>query len=191
MSDPEPKVVSVNVGAVREIVRDGRVIRTAIWKEPVGGRVRVSRGGLEGDAQADPMVHGGPDKAVYAYAVEDYRYWTEQGLPTHPGLFGENLTLQGVDLGAALPGVRWRIGTAVFEVTQPRLPCYKLGIRVGDPGFPKRFLAAARYGVYLRVAEPGQLGAGDSVQPLGFAAPDDLSSLGDDGVDRRRDVRPP
>jgi MOSC domain-containing protein YiiM len=158
-------VLSVNVGAIREIEWQGQVVTTGIWKHPVSGRVPIRGVNLEGDDQADRDVHGGVNKAVYAYAQEDYDYWRErQGLATSPGLFGENLTVAGIDVPAAIVGERWRIGSAVLEVAQPRLPCFKLGIRLGDPGFPKRFLRAARTGMYLRVVQEGDVAAGDSVR---------------------------
>ncbi|HEX3157908.1 MAG TPA: MOSC domain-containing protein [Gemmatimonadaceae bacterium] len=164
-ADPTPRVLSVNVGAVREVEWRGRTLRTGIWKEPVGERAVALRGvNLEGDDQADRTVHGGPDKAVYAYAMEDYRHWREmEGIAAHPALFGENLTVQGLDLRAALVGERWRVGTALLEVAQPRLPCFKLGIRLGDARFPKRFLAAERLGAYLRIVEEGEVRAGDDI----------------------------
>ncbi len=164
----DPRVQSVNVGAVREILWRERVVRTGIWKHPVGNRaIRVRRLNLDGDDQADRLLHGGPDKAVYAYAAEDYRYWADyEGIATSPGLFGENLTVQGLDLGSALVGERWRVGTALLEVAQPRLPCFKLGVRLGNPRFPKHFLAVGRFGAYLRVVEEGEVGAGDAIQVL-------------------------
>jgi MOSC domain-containing protein YiiM len=160
------KVLSVNLGSIREVQWRGRTIRTAIWKEPIQGPVALSGINLEGDAQADRSVHGGDDKAVYAYAIEDYRYWSGQGVEVHPGLFGENLTLEGVDLGAVAAGEVWQVGTAVLQVTQPRLPCYKLGIRLGDVLFPKRFFAAGRMGAYLRIVEPGRVQAGDTISAI-------------------------
>jgi MOSC domain-containing protein YiiM len=161
----DPQVVAVNVGLIREVTWRGTTVHTGIWKEPVGARAVALRGvNLDGDDQADRRVHGGPDKAVYAYAEEDYRYWTEmEGVLTQPGLFGENLTLRGVELRSALVGERWRVGTALLEVAQPRLPCFKLGIRMGDPYFPKRFLSVARPGAYLRIIEEGELRAGDTI----------------------------
>lgn len=166
--DRDPRVLSVNVGAVREILWRGRVVRTGIWKHPVGDRaIRVRRMNLDGDDQADRAVHGGPDKAVYAYAAEDYRYWADhEGIATSPGLFGENLTVQGLDLRSAVVGERWRVGTALLEVAQPRLPCFKLGVRLAYPRFPRRFLSVARFGAYLRVLEEGEVGAGDAVRVL-------------------------
>ena len=160
-------VLSVNVGAVREVESRGRVVRTGIWKTPVDGPVLVRGVNLAGDDQADRSVHGGPDKAVYAYAVEDYAYWGEREVfPVHAGVFGENLTVQGLDLGRCVIGERWQVGTVVLEVAQPRLPCFKLGIRVGDTTFLKRFQAAIRPGAYLRIIEEGVLTAGDGVRVL-------------------------
>ena len=159
-----PRVLSVNVGAVREVEWRGRLVRTGIWKEPAAGRVAVRGVNFVGDDQADRRVHGGPDKAVYAYAREDYEFWRGEGIRTAVGLFGENLTVEGVDLRAALVGERWSVGSAVLEVAQPRMPCFKLGIRVGDPYFPKRFMAAGRPGAYFRVVQEGDVGAGDTVR---------------------------
>jgi len=160
-----PNIVSVNVGPIREVGWRGTTVRTGIWKEPVGARAVALRGvNLDGDDQADRRVHGGADKAVYAYAEEDYRYWAdEEGVRTQPGLFGENLTTRGMELRSAVVGERWRIGSALLEVAQPRLPCFKLGIRMDDPHFPRRFLAAARPGAYLRIIEEGELRAGDAI----------------------------
>jgi MOSC domain-containing protein YiiM len=164
-SDAHPRVLSVNVGAVREVEWRGRWVRTGIWKQPVAGRVALRGVNLDGDDQADRSVHGGADKAVYAYAREDYEFWrAREGMDTPAGLFGENLTVEGVDLSSALVGEQWRVGSAVLEVAQPRLPCFKLGIRVGDPHFPEKFLSAARPGAYLRVVQEGEVGADDPVQ---------------------------
>lgn len=157
-------VVSVNVGGPRDVGWFGRTVRTAIWKEPVGGRVAVRGVNLVGDDQADRRVHGGPDKAVYAYATEDYAWWAAQGDEVGPGTFGENLTTEGLDLGGAVLGERWRVGTAILEVAQPREPCFKLGIRMGNAAFKDRFAAAGRPGAYLRIVEDGDIGAGDTVE---------------------------
>jgi MOSC domain-containing protein YiiM len=163
--EPAPRVVSVNVGSIREVAWHGTIVRTGIWKMPIGDRAVPVRGvNLAGDDQADRRVHGGSDKAVYAYAEEDYRYWSdEEGVRTQPGLFGENLTVRGLELRNAVVGERWRIGTTLLEVAQPRLPCFKLGIRMDDPDFPRRFLAAARLGAYFRIIEEGELRAGDAI----------------------------
>jgi MOSC domain-containing protein YiiM len=122
---------------------------------------------IVGDEQADRRVHGGPDKAVYAYAVEDTRWW-ERALSKvlGPGAFGENLTLAGVNVTEAIIGERWEIGSALFEVAQPRVPCWKLGARMGDPDFPRIFAEAGRPGAYLRIVREGEIGAGDNVSIL-------------------------
>jgi MOSC domain-containing protein YiiM len=155
-------VLSVNVAQIREIPRGGEMVRTGIWKVPVEGRVAVRGVNVEGDEQADRSVHGGPDKATYAYAREDTDWWEgELGRELPHGAFGENLTLRGVDVTGALIGERWRIGTALLEVSEPRFPCWKLGARFEDPKMLKRFSAALRPGAYLRIAEEGELAAGD------------------------------
>lgn len=157
-------VVSVNVGRPRPVPVEGRVIETAIWKAPVAGRVAVRGTSLDGDGQADTRAHGGTDKAVYAYASEDLAWWAaELGRELGPGAMGENLTLAGVDVTGAVIGERWRIGTATFEVAQPRVPCGKLGLRHADPDMPQRFIAARRPGAYLRIVAEGDVGAGDEV----------------------------
>jgi len=158
-------VVSVNVGGVRTVEVGDRMITTAIWKSPVPGRVAVSGVNVSGDDQADREVHGGGHKAVYAYAWEDTLWWNEElGHQLEPGNFGENLTLSGVDVAAAVVGERWRVGSALLEVSEPRFPCFKLGIRMGDPKFLKRFAAARRTGTYLRIVEGGYIGAGDPIE---------------------------
>ena len=119
---------------------------------------------LDGDRQADLTVHGGPDKAVYAYAIEETRIWEEElGRELGAGAFGENLTTEGVDVSGAVIGERWRVGTTLLEVVQPRFPCFKLGVRMDDPGFVRTFAHASRPGAYLRILEEGELGAGDAV----------------------------
>ena len=141
------------------------MVPTGIWKVPVEGRVAVRGVNIEGDEQADRSVHGGPDKAVYAYGREDTDWWEgELGRELPYGAFGENLTLQGVDVSNALIGERWRIGTVLLEVSEPRFPCWKLGVRFGDPRMLKRFSLALRPGAYLRIAEEGELAAGDAVE---------------------------
>jgi MOSC domain-containing protein YiiM len=162
------RVLSVNVGRPRQVhVRRGRPIHSAIGKSPVDGRVRVEGVNLAGDDQADRRVHGGPDKAVYAYAIEDTRWWEaelDRDLP--PGMFGENLTTEGVDVTGAVIGERWRVGTAELEICQPRQPCFKLGLRFGDPLMLRRFAQASRPGAYLRIVREGELGAGDPIEIL-------------------------
>src|SRR5919199_255991 len=161
------RVVSVNVGAPRTVAwRDGTVT-SAIWKQPVEGRLAIRGVNIDGDDQADRTAHGGPDKAIYAYALEDYAWWAvELGRTLQPGAFGENLTVSGLDVSHAQIGERWQVGTAVLEVSQPRIPCYKLGIKMEDPRFPPRFAAAERPGAYLRIVEEGTVAAGDEVRIL-------------------------
>jgi len=162
-----PRVVSINVGAVREVIFRGEIRTTGIWKDPVTGPVAVRTNGVEGDTQADPTVHGGPSKAVYAYAAEDNSWWEQQlGTPVPPGTLGENLTISGVDLNQSVIGEQWRVGGAVLQVTQPRFPCWKLGLRMGDEGFPRRFLAARRPGSYFSVVHEGDVEAGDSLEQI-------------------------
>ena len=158
------RVVSVNLGRPRSVDWHGTQVTSAIWKQPLPGPVAVRGVNLAGDDQADRQVHGGPDKAVYAYASQDYRFWEAQlGQALEPGAFGENLTLDGLDVSHALIGEQWQIGSALLEVSQPRVPCYKLGIRFADPAFPRRFAAAERPGAYLRILREGSLAAGDRV----------------------------
>ena len=158
-------VESVNVGEVRAIRVGERTITTAIWKHPVTGPVAVEGVNLRGDDQADRTVHGGPDKAVYAYALEDTAWWErELGRPLGPGAFGENLSLRGVDVSQARIGERWAIGSTVLEVRQPRLPCFKLGLRHSDPLLPRRFARAGRPGAYLAIVVPGAVSAGDAIE---------------------------
>src|SRR5262245_4518808 len=140
---------------------------SAIGKAPVEGRVRVEGVNVAGDAQADRRVHGGPDKAVYAYAREDEAWWAEQlGRDIPCGMFGENLTTEGVDVSGAVIGERWRIGSVELEVAQPRIPCAKLGTRFGDLTMVRRFGEAGRPGAYMRIVSEGELGAGDAIEIL-------------------------
>jgi MOSC domain-containing protein YiiM len=160
------RLLSVNVGRPQPVgLRRGRTVRSAIGKAPVDGRVRVAGVNVEGDDQADRRVHGGPDKAVYAYAAEDTAWWErELGRELGPGAFGENLTVEGVDVSGAVIGERWRLGTVELEVCQPRFPCFKLGLRFGDPLMLKRFTRAERPGAYLRIVREGEIGAGDTIE---------------------------
>lgn len=165
MSRTQPSVASVNVGRPRVVRFDGDEVRTSIWKHPAGGRVNVGLANVEGDQQSDLRVHGGPDKAVYAYALEDIEWWSHiLHLDLRPGVFGENLTTKDIDLTNAHIGDRWSVGGAMLEISQPRVPCFKLGIRFADPLMPRRFAAALRPGAYLRVVVPGEIGAGDPVE---------------------------
>ena len=159
------RILSVNVGRPRGVRAGGRSVSTAIWKHPVEGSVAVRGVNLEGDDQADRTTHGGVDKAVYAYAIEDTGAWErELGRELGQAPFGENLTTEGLDVSGALVGERWCIGTAVLEVAQPRLPCFKLGLRLGDPSFPQLFVRARRPGAYLRIVQEGTLRAGDTIE---------------------------
>ena len=160
-------VLSVNVGGAREFDYRGRPARSAIWKSPVAGRVAVAGVNLAGDEQADREAHGGPDKAVYAYAAEDARWWESKvGRPFAHAEFGENLTTEGVAVNDALVGERWAVGTTVLEVSEPRVPCWRLGVRMNDSGFVRVFTEALRPGAYLRIVVEGDVGAGDEVRIL-------------------------
>jgi MOSC domain-containing protein YiiM len=162
------KVISVNVGLPSEVAVNGGTVSTGIFKHAVSGTVRVERLNLVGDRQADLSVHGGPYKAVYGYPVEHYGYWrrelAEDELPW--GMFGENLTTEGLHESGVYIGDRYRVGTAELVVTQPRSPCYKLGIRFGRPEMVKRFLHSGRSGFYFAVAQEGEVKAGDSIELL-------------------------
>ena len=159
-------VVSLNVGGPREVEWRGRLVRTSIWKEPVQGAVRVTSLNLDGDAQSDLSVHGGPDKAVYAYPAEHYDYWQREldvdALPW--AAFGENLTTSGILEPDLAIGDRVRVGSAELMVTQPRLPCFKLGIRFGRDDMVKRFLQSGRSGFYFAVVREGEITAGDRLE---------------------------
>jgi MOSC domain-containing protein YiiM len=160
-------VVSVNVGRPRQFQYDGRNVKSAIWKSPVSGRVMVRGINLDGDDQADRKAHGGHDKAVYAYAIEDARWWEQElGRILQYGEFGENLTTEGIAVNDALIGERWAIGTAVFEVSEPRVPCWRLGVRMNDPTFVRRFTEALRPGAYLRIVIEGDLSARDEMRVI-------------------------
>lgn len=160
-------VASLNVGEPREVRVNGHIITTAIWKSSVEGRVPLRGVNFRGDDQADRTVHGGPDKAVYAYAAEDTDWWTaELGEDLGDAPFGENLTIRGLPVSDAVIGERWAVGSALLEVAQPRLPCFKLGLRMNDPRFPKRFTQAGRPGAYLRIVREGDVGAGDAIEVL-------------------------
>lgn len=162
------KIVSVNVGMPREVVWKGRKVQTAIFKEPVDGPVAISKLNLAGDQQADLTVHGGAEKAVYAYPAEHYEYWRQE-LPSVSfpwGKFGENLTTEGLSEDTLCIGDRLRIGPAVLIVTQPRLPCYKLALRFERDDMIKRFLKSGRSGFYFSVSEPGEVSVGSKVEIL-------------------------
>jgi MOSC domain-containing protein YiiM len=162
------RVISVNVGQPREVEWKGRRVLTGIFKEPVAGPVALRARNLDGDRQADLTVHGGPDKAVYVYPREHYNYWRRE-LPKMDlpwGMFGENLTVEGLNEETTSIGDRFRIGSAEVIVTQPRMPCYKLGLKFGRDDILKRFLASERTGLYLRMLTEGEVAAGDTITLL-------------------------
>ena len=167
------RILSVNVGRPREVEWRGEKVRTSIWKAPVAGRVAVRRTNLAGDEQSDLSVHGGPEKAVYVYPSEHYPFWRAElpGTELGFGQFGENLTSEGLLESELAIGDRLRIGSAEFQVTQPRVPCFKLGIRFGRPEFVKSFLRAGRSGFYLAVLREGELAAGDTVERIPIGTP--------------------
>jgi MOSC domain-containing protein YiiM len=168
MTDSGAGVVSVNVGRPRDVEWRGRTVRTSIWKEPVAGRVVVHRLNLEGDEQSDLSVHGGPDKAVYVYPSEHYDYWRRAlpGVDLPWGAFGENLTIHGLLEDEARIGDRLGVGSAEFVVTQPRMPCYKLGVRFQRDQMVKEFHESGRTGFYLAVHSEGDVGDGDAIVSL-------------------------
>lgn len=160
------RLISVNVGRPRLVTWRGQTVSTGIIKEPIAGRVAVRALNLDGDRQADLSVHGGPDKAVYAYPSEHYPYWRGElpGAQLAWGAFGENLTTDGLSEAGVNVGDRLRVGTAELQVTQPRLPCFKLGLRFGRADMVKRFMLSGRTGFYLAVLREGEAGAGDAVE---------------------------
>jgi MOSC domain-containing protein YiiM len=187
-------LLSVNVALPRDVSYMGKAVRTGIFKEPVRGRLMLRTLNLDGDGQADRENHGGIYKAVYAYTIEHYEHWRrELGRPDlAPGQFGENFTVQGMTEDDVHIGDVFRVGGALVQVTQPRAPCYKLGVKMGMPQFPKLFLSSGRVGFYLRVLEEGEVGAGDPIERVGadpegvmvsemnrllYIAPDDRQAL--------------
>ena len=163
------KLLSIQVGRPRKVNWRRRIVTTGIYKDQVEGRIKLGRSNLEGDEQADLRVHGGWDKAVYVYPSEHYAFWRTElpGMHLPYGTFGENFTTEGVDERSVRIGDRFRIGGAVVEITQPRVPCYKLGVRFGRPDMPQRFHASGRCGFYLAVLEEGEVGAGDVWERIG------------------------
>ena len=162
------KIISVNVGLPRLVLRDDEPVSTGIFKAPVAGRVKMRTLNLDGDRQADLSVHGGPYKAVYVYPSEHYEFWQQElpGMDLPWGVFGENLTTTGLFETEINIGDKFRIGTGEVMVTQPRMPCFKLGIRFGRADMVKRFLVSERSGFYLSVLKEGEVGAGDEFQLL-------------------------
>ncbi len=159
------KLVSVNVGLPREVIWHGRSVTTGIFKEPVTGRVALRTLNLDGDRQADLTVHGGEYKAVYCYPLEHYAYWKKElpGRELPMGMFGENFTTSGLNENEVHLGDRFAAGSAEVVVTQPRLPCHKLGVRFGSDDMVKKFLASGRGGFYLAVTREGEVDAGDEI----------------------------
>ena len=152
------ELISVNVGLPRLIERDGDSVSTGIFKEPTAGRVMLRTQNLDGDRQADLSVHGGPSKAVYVYPSEHYDYWKQE--------LGENFTTSGLYEAELNVGDKFCVGSAVVMVTEPRMPCYKLGIRFGRPDIIKRFMTSERTGFYVAVLQEGEVGAGDQIEPI-------------------------
>src|SRR5438128_6933497 len=162
------QLISVNVGLPRQIVYKGRAITTGIFKAPVEGRVRARRLNLDGDRQADLTVHGGAQKAVYVYPAEHYDYWRDElpDMQLDDAMFGENFTCTGLREDEVSIGDCFRIGSATFQVTQPRLPCYKLAAKFQRDDMLKRFLKSMRTGFYFSVIEEGEVGAGDAIERI-------------------------
>jgi MOSC domain-containing protein YiiM len=162
------QVIAVCVGLPREVSWKGKPITTGIFKQPVAGRVRMRSLNLDGDQQADLTVHGGIEKAIYAYPMEHYAYWRQE-LPDQPlpwGTFGENLTIEGLSETTVNIGDRFRMGTAEVMVTQPRFPCFKLNLKFGRDDMVKRFLDSCLSGIYFSVVQEGEVGAGDAIEPV-------------------------
>ena len=165
------RLVSVNVGLPREIEWKGRTVRTGVWKNPVRGRCRAARLNLDGDGQGDLAGHGGEQRAVFVYQIESYRYWEEQLKRSDfvHGQFGENFTIEGLPDDAVCIGDRYQIGSAIFEVTAPRVTCYRVGIRMNEPRMPALLTSSGRPGFYFRVLQEGEVGAGDEIVKAGEA----------------------
>jgi MOSC domain-containing protein YiiM len=185
------RIASVNVSSPREAVWNGRRVRTGIFKRPVDGPVTLRTFNLDGDRQADLRVHGGPSKAVYAYALDHYAYWRQEfpDMTLSWGIFGENLTGDWPPEDAVNVGDRFRIGSAEVMATEPRLPCYKLGVKFGRRDIIKRFLASGRTGFYFAVVREGMVRAGDLIEPVvrdthGITIADITRLYTRDGADR-------
>jgi len=165
------KLISVNVGLPREVEWKDRMVTTGIFKEPVDGRIQARKLNLDGDRQADLSVHGGPEKAIYVYPSNHYDYWRTElpGMELPWGMFGENLSVEGLEESEINIGDKFQIGSARFMVTQPRMPCYKLGVKFGRDDILKIFLNSRRTGFYFSVIEEGEVGAGDEVEMVSRA----------------------
>src|ERR1022692_4338369 len=162
------RLVSVNVGMPKDVSWQGRTVRTAVWKEPVGGPAMVRRLNIDGDGQGDLAGHGGEQRAVFVYQIESYRYWQDQlgRADFSHGQFGENFTVQGLADHEVCIGDRYQIGDAVFEVTQPRVTCFRVGIRLDDPRIPALLVSHHRPGFYFRVLAEGAVQAGQEIIKL-------------------------
>jgi MOSC domain-containing protein YiiM len=162
------KILSINVSLPKEVEFEGRKVTTGIFKEPIEGRIVLKTLNLDGDKQADLTVHGGPDKAVYAYPIEHYEFWRKvyPNMELPNGMFGENFTTEGLMEIDVNVGDVFRIGSSEVIATQPRMPCYKLGVKFRRMDVLKRFLASGRSGIYFKVLEEGEVGAGDSIMQI-------------------------
>ena len=160
-----PKILSINVSLPKEIDFEGQKVTTGIFKEPIEGRIMLRKLNLDGDKQADLTVHGGPDKAVYAYPIEHYEFWRKvyPDMEMPNGMFGENFTIEGLMESEVSVGDAFEIGSSKVVATQPRMPCYKLGVKFGRMDVLKKFLASGRSGIYFKVLEEGEVGAGDLI----------------------------
>jgi MOSC domain-containing protein YiiM len=162
------KILSVNISTPKVVEFEGQKVTTGIFKEPVEGRIKLRRLNLDGDKQADLKVHGGPDKAVYAYPLEHYEYW--RNIYPHTkmpyGMFGENFTVEGLMERDVCVGDCFKIGSSKVIATQPRMPCYKLGVKFGNMDILRKFLESGRSGIYFKVLEEGEVGVGDYVIKL-------------------------
>src|SRR6201991_145216 len=165
------RLLSVNVGLPRDVAWKGRTVHTGIWKNPVGGRCRARRLNLDGDGQGDVAGHGGEQRAVFVYQIESYRHWEQQLQRAEFvfGQFGENFTVEGLADDEVCIGDRYQIGSAVFEVTQPRVTCYRVGIRLNEPRMPALLTSSGRPGFYFRVLKEGEVGGGDAITKVGEA----------------------
>src|SRR5215207_8067551 len=164
-----PKILSVNVSLPKEVEFEGQKVTTGIFKEPVKGRIMLRTLNLNGDKQADLTVHGGVDKAVYAYSIEHYEYWRKvfPNIEMPYGMFGENFTVEGLMENEVSIGDVFQVGSSKVVATQPRMPCYKLGVKFGRMDVLKKFLASGRSGIYFKVSKEGEVGAGDTIEQIG------------------------
>ena len=163
-----PKILSINVSLPKEIDFEGQKVTTGIFKEPIEGRIMLRKLNLDGDKQADLTVHGGPDKAVYAYPIEHYEFWRKvyPDMEMPNGMFGENFTIEGLMESEVSVGDAFEIGSSKVVATQPRMPCYKLGVKFGRMDVLKKFLASGHSGIHFKVLEEGEVGAGDLIVPI-------------------------